>query len=221
LNLQDLIQEVRRRSDMENSGFVTDPEITNYINNSASELYDILVSRFEDYYTQLPLAFNIASGTTYTLPADFYKLRGVDKDFGGGDFASLSKFNFQERNRQNNSLSRALSRRPDVQYRIIGKELVITPTDTATGDYRLWYIPQFDKLVDLTDELDTIQGWEEYVIVDAAIKCMQKEESDVSVLLVQKQALISRIEAMANNRDAGEPESITDVYRGDGLFGDY
>ena len=40
----------------------------------------------------------------------------------------------------------------------------------------------------------------EYVITDAAIKMMQKEESDTSVLQLQKAALIRRIEAAAENR---------------------
>ena len=62
-----------------------------------------------------------------------------------------------------------------------------------------------------SDILDGISGFDEYVIVDAAIKAMQKEESDVSVLMAQKEALKRRIEAAAANRDAGEPESVSDI----------
>lgn len=58
---------------------------------------------------------------------------------------------------------------------------------------------------------DGISGWLEYVITDAAIKAGQKEESDVSVLLAQKAALIRRVEAAAENRDAGNPATIADV----------
>ena len=57
---------------------------------------------------------------------------------------------------------------------------------------------------------DGISGWTEYMIVDAAIKCMQKEESDASVLMAQKQGLIARIEAAAANRDAGNPAVVSD-----------
>ena len=52
------------------------------------------------------------------------------------------------------------------------------------------------------------------MIIDAAIKCLIKEESDVQVLLMQKKQVLDRIEAMAANRDAGEPERVTDVYAG-------
>jgi hypothetical protein len=58
---------------------------------------------------------------------------------------------------------------------------------------------------------DGVSGWLEYVITDAAIKALQKEESDVSVLMAQKMALIKRIEAAAENRDAGMPAQVADV----------
>lgn len=58
---------------------------------------------------------------------------------------------------------------------------------------------------------DGVSGWLEYVITDAAIKALQKEESDTTTLQFQKQALIKRIEAAAENRDAGSPATIADV----------
>jgi hypothetical protein len=58
---------------------------------------------------------------------------------------------------------------------------------------------------------DGVSGWTEYIIVDAAIKAMQKEESDVTVLQQQKMALIQRIEAAAANRDAGNPMTVSDT----------
>jgi hypothetical protein len=58
---------------------------------------------------------------------------------------------------------------------------------------------------------DGVSGWLEYVITDAAIKAMQKEESDVSVLMAQKAALVARIIAAAENRDAGNPATVADV----------
>lgn len=58
---------------------------------------------------------------------------------------------------------------------------------------------------------DGISGWLEYVVTDAAIKMMQKEESDTSTLQLQKAALIRRIESAAENRDAGSPATIADV----------
>ena len=62
-----------------------------------------------------------------------------------------------------------------------------------------------------TSLVDGVNGWEEYITIDAAIKAMQKEESDCSILGAQKAAIIRRIEAEAENRDAGSPPVVADV----------
>lgn len=66
--------------------------------------------------------------------------------------------------------------------------------------------------------IDGVSGWEEYIIVDAALKAMGKEESDVSLLAQQKMAMIKRLADMAENRDAGNPATVSDVQNyGNGL----
>jgi hypothetical protein len=87
----------------------------------------------------------------------------------------------------------------------------MVPTDSATGTYRLWYVPVYTPLVSDSDTIDGVNGWEEYVIVDAAIKMLAKEESSTTHLDQQKQALIDRVEQMAQNRDMDQPEVIADV----------
>jgi hypothetical protein len=202
--------QAKQRADMVNSNFVSPSEWIAMINLSWKELYDILVAKFEDYYTAPPLTFTVTAGNTAPLPLDFYKMRGLDYALSGSDFYPLEKFTFLERNnRSRGTLYQGLY--PTVKYRIYGDEILFTPDDGATGSYRLWYIPRATDLTTETDTLDGVNGWEEYVIVDAAIKALQKEESDVSVLMAQKQALLLRINDMAQNRDAGSPEKVTDV----------
>ena len=215
VTLTSLILQVRQRANMEGSGFIDDTvELPAYINASAAELYDVLVSRFEDYYsTSLPVT--IATGNTAPLPADFYKLVGLDL-FVGGYTVTVHPFNFIERNKFNRPIQRP--RFSPVRYRIMGQNLLLTPPDLAPGSYTIWYVPRFTNLVLGTDTLDTLQNWTDYVVVDAAIKCLVKEESDVSVLLMEKAALLKRIESMAANRDAGEPLTVSDV---SGDWGNY
>lgn len=67
---------------------------------------------------------------------------------------------------------------------------------------------------------DGISGWLEYVVVDAAIKCMQKEESDTRVLERQRQGLEKRINDSAANRDAGSPATVVDTTR-TGMWDDF
>ena len=64
--------------------------------------------------------------------------------------------------------------------------------------------------------LDTVmhylcEGWEEYAVIDAAIKCLEKEESNVETLMRDKEMMRVRIGDVAIERDAGTPFRVTDV----------
>lgn len=217
MTLSELITAARQRADMVNSTFIQDAEWTSYINSSYAELYDILVSRFEDYYTAIQ-SFTISSGNTYNLPAALYKIRGLDFSLSSDSWATVRKYNFDERNRVDNSQARTLRGNFDRQYRVMGSKLYILPEGNAAGTYRLWYIPRYTPLVNTTDEASDVLDFEEYIVVDAAIKALIKEESDTQVLMVIKQQLKDRIEAMAANRDT-QPERIADVTSSEaGLF---
>ncbi len=62
-----------------------------------------------------------------------------------------------------------------------------------------------------TQTMDWINGWEEYVVVDAAIKILGKEESDATTMGARKAALVGRIASIAENRDQGAPGKTVDV----------
>jgi len=215
VTLAQLRTRIRERCDMEHSDFISDSELLTYINQSYGELYEIIVSRFSDYFTE-DTAETIATGSSViTLPTDFFKLKGVDKSLGGGDYQTLTQFRFNERNSRNRNYRR-LSQYPlGLQYRIVGNEIRIEPKDSAPGDYRLWYTPMFTKLVDETDTIEDYNGWSEYVVIDASIKCLAKEESSTTHLMSEKKAILERIEEMASDRDIGEPDRISDTYSTD------
>ena len=220
--LAQLKTRARERSDMENSTFISDSELLSYINASHAELYDILVSKFEDYYT-IKTTTTVATGaSTITLPSDFYKLRGVDFQLDTNTWVAVGKFNFIERNVLNRSIVRRGAGFRETQYRVIGGEIQIEPEDSAHGEYRIWYTPLPTLLSADTDTVDGINGWEEYIVIDAAIKMLAKEESSTTHLEREKAAMLERIETMAANRDSGQPEKISDTtntfYDSDALF---
>lgn len=199
---------VRQIADMENSAFVTDSELTSYINDSAKKLYDILVSTNEDYNT-LVLSFSITSGNTSALPSDCYKVRGIDYQ-SASDWIPLRRYQFTER--QNLNLN-TRSSRVDVKYRVIKDSIYILPEDRATGSYRLWYVPELADLSLDADTLDGKNGFEEYVILDAGMKCKIKEESDTKELMQARNEALNRVTTMAQERDYGGPDRIADVRR--------
>lgn len=211
VTLLQLKTRAREKADMVNSQFVSDSELLSYINNSYSELYDILVSRFEDYYTEETSVTISPGSSTIPVPNDFYKLRGLDRNQSGNSYYSVHKYNWKARNRRNNQLYRTSFGRLDLSYRLVKDSIRILPEDSAPGTYRLWYIPTYTPLAADTDVLDGVNGFDEYIVIDVAMKMLLKEESDVSVLIAQKKAMMQRIEEMSQQRDADNPEVISDV----------
>lgn len=216
VTLAELKEQSRQRADMENSEFISDSELTSYINASLAELHDLLIASYCDDYMMEEYNFASDGTLSYALPADFYKLRGVDVKRGPtGQWATVKRFNFNRRNEQQNAYAWNLLGLPYIEYRLVGSNLRFNRTPDNELNFRIFYHPRLAKLAADTDAYDDVNGFAEYVVVDVAIKMLQKEESDVSVLMAQKEALKQRITAMAANRDANEPASITDVYSED------
>jgi hypothetical protein len=225
-----------QRADRVNSNFVTTSEWNSYINQSMFELYDILTTTFEDYFLA-PAVGLLANGTQYIFPLPdgttqffnpdtnvlftpppYYKLLGVDLALNNAvnAYVTVNKFNFIDRNRfvYPNTAS-TIYGVFNLQYRVMGGNIMFIPTPSGGQKLRLWYIPRLTELLQDTDTTYIgISGWIEYVIVKAAYYALTKEESDTSSLVMQLQALTKRIEETAANRDAGQPDTISDTNSG-------
>lgn len=190
--LEQLKTRTLRRADMENSRFIGDEsgdsELGQYINDSYGELYDLLVGKYENYYTTNSNV-TVTSGNTANLPATFYKLIGVDRALNGSsDFYPIKSFDFL--NRSTFSENDAL----------------------VAGTYRIWHVPTRTVLTDEDDETNLPNAdWEEFIVLSAAIKCLNKEETDSSALGAEKAGMERRLEAIAVHRDAGSSDKIVDV----------
>lgn len=221
VTLLDLKDRAREAADMENSTFISDSELTKYINQSLQKLYDLLISAYgqERYYNE-----EIISLTTntdkYDLPDDFYSLIGVDLILSPNpDYKSnaitLEPYMFQERNRYVNSYLTAdqVDGTIRMRYRLKGDVIHLIPQPSGFNSLRLHYIPVMEKLASDSDEFDGVNGWEEYAILDTAIKMMRKEEGDTSDLRADRADIENKLISMASDRDAGMPQRITDVAR--------
>ena len=200
LQLRDLS---KQEADMVNSQFVSDSEWNRYINQSYFELYDLLISKYgDDYYIKNPPYTFVTDGVNYlfALPTDFYKLTGADLALSNTNdsWVTLHRFNMSDRNRYAVPNFQSFYGITNMRYRLSGNNLWITPIPAANQTIRVWYVPRMVELSADGDVADGVSGWLEYVVVDAAIKAKDKQESDVSVLMARKAALISRIEAMGS-----------------------
>ena len=221
VTLTTLLSRVRTRADMVGSLFVTDSELTAFLNASLDELYDLVLQKFgDDYYVSSSSITTVAGTSSYALPSGFYKLLGVDLTIGG-EVRDLKRFEFKERNLHRNSTG-LVGPTDAPRYRLEGSNLRLYPAPQSVMSGTLWYVPQRTQLSSGSDTVDFPGGWEEYAVIDAAIKALVKEESDPAALIAAKADMLRRIEQAATNRDAGEPERVADVQVYDGfVWGDH
>jgi hypothetical protein len=245
MSLFELRLRSQQTADRVNSSFVGTDEWNSFIRLAMYELYDLLMTSYEDYFAQ-SMAFIATDGTTanYPLPDGatnylggtyggttgtpapaFYKLAGVDLNVNTSTITpsrvSLLRFDFIKRNTYvyPNSTS-TIYGVYNMRYRIMGNNINIIPTPAGSQNLVLWYSPKLASLLKDTD-CTTIgtSGWLRYVIARTAKYALDKEEgSDTSKLTEEVAFLKIRIEQASQNRDAGQADTISET-RTDSVYG--
>jgi hypothetical protein len=221
----------QEKADRVNSQFVTKPEWNKFINLAMYELYDLLITVYEDYYIADPAyiqlngessfalpngsnTFKNAAGTDF-IPRPYYKMMGVDLSISPGTqgWVTINKYNFIDRNKYlYPNTGSTIYGVYNLLYRVLGNRIHFIPTPSGAQNIRLHYIPRLRELLKDTDPSDiSISGWIQYVIVRAAKYALDKEESDTGKLDQELLFLKKRIEETAINRDAGLPDKISNT----------
>ena len=196
----------RERADMVNSSFITDSELNGYISASYAELYDILVQSGLLYFTPTAQTITGNGSETYAVPSGYYGTVRVDRQ-EGSNFYPLQEYMITERHvHENGGGSEARV------YSAQGSNISLLPAPSS-GTYRHIYIPAPVDLTASADSttIDGVSGWEEYIVVDAARKMLQKEESSTTGVERDLLRLKERIEEMAQNRAWSTPRRVVDV----------
>jgi hypothetical protein len=245
MSLGELRLRCQQRADRVNSNFVVNSEWNYFIRLAMYELYDILMTSYEDWFASSYVTIQ-TNGTTqnYPLPDGatnylggsytgtsgtpapaFYKLAGMDLNVNTSTITpsrvSLLRFDFIKRNQYvyPNSTS-TIYGVYNMRYRIMGNNINIIPVPAGGQNLIAWYSPRLKGLLQDTD-ITTIgvSGWLDYVIVRAAKYALDKEEgTDTSKLDTEILFLKTRIEQASQNRDAGIPDTISET-RSDSIYG--
>lgn len=243
MSLYELRLRSQQTSDRIGSQFVNTSEWNAFLRLAMYELYDLLITSYEDLFASQYVFINtngtvqnypIPDGCTNYLggsypggsgtPAQaFYKLAGMDLGINTSNNAwvTLLKYDFIERNKYvyPNSTS-TIYGVYNMRYRLMGDFINIIPTPSGNQQIRMWYSPKLPALLSDTD-VTTLgySGWLRYPIVRAAKYALDKEEgSDTSKLDAELIFLKQRIEQSSQNRDAGVPDTISNT-RQDPLYG--
>lgn len=206
------------RADMYNTQFISLPEANSYISNSYKALYDLLSQKFGDeYFSSSTYTWTTQQNLQlYPLPADFFKSTLVEVSLNPSDptaWTTLKRFNKIQQNLLNFPNVYTYWGFTNLRYRFTGNYLQIVPVTIGGQTIRMWYTPRSNILMQDTDVLDGISGWEDYVILDAARKMLLKQEQDTTELVNEMGSIVARIESAAENRDVAEPETVSDSRR--------
>lgn len=210
--LANLRTRVRERANMENSTFVSDSELNRYINYSINDLRDkMIIKTGEEYFADTGTITLVDGTEEYNLPADFYKV--ISCQIKGNDdlYYPMKRFEYSE---MNDFAGPQYLGRADIRFRVRSDKLIINPTQGIGGrEIRLVYVPLPPELGIDADTLDGFNGWDEYVVLLSAIKCLQKEEQDVSDLKQELMVMDARMDKMMDNRDHSQPARVQDTAR--------
>lgn len=203
-----MLQDVRQRTNMENSTFVTDAEITEYLNQAIAELYSrIAFSQGQPHYRSSTV-YTVTSATPIqALPSDFWVVQEVTATMNG-QTGAIYPFTVAE----HGALSSGGAFAPflPVRYRIQAGNIEWRPAN-QTFTSTLYYAAAPPRLVNPADTLDGFAGYEMVAIFQACGDVRVKEESDPAAFFSERDRRIALVEKLAAVRDAANPERVNDV----------
>ena len=213
VTLLQLRDSAKDRSDMTGSTRVPDPQWNEYINKSKDRLYDLLIAAYDsEYYTISALINVVANIDTYALPSDFYKTVLLECIVDTFHSYPLKKFNFGSKN--NAVYPTNFNRYGNyIRYREVKDNIIFHPVPIVNSTLKLWYIPLATNLVADGDLLKGFNGWEEYIILDVAIKAARNEETDTKDLERDRKLLKDELVEMAENRNVNQTSKIQNTER--------
>lgn len=215
--LEQLRDRVRQCANMEDDGdFITDSELSSYINESVAELYDlILETESGEVFVKNHTIPEQVGTYSYRLNSDFYKLASVHYHTGGRYY---SAYNTDPRRFAEHAANPPEETAPLYYLRfdpVTGvKDLFVFP-EVDENNLAITYMPYCPQMSNDDDTWDGFNGWEEYAVVSAAIKCLEKQEQDTAAYQMRLQRLEKRIRSQSAYMDAGLPDIIQRVSRRD------
>lgn len=193
----DLRTQIIARANMETCNFGTDTtELNSNMAHSFRRAWDLIIAAHEDYTLKVTSPFTLTTSVNYvdlssSVATDFYKPRILER-LDGTVYNKVEYFNVANKDYVVG---------PAYMLYGVGPTLRVEPADEAEGTYRLWYLylpawPSSD-----TPAIPDINGLvEQFIIADCAAKLKDKEESDPSLLISERDNVAAMIAKMAPGR---------------------
>jgi hypothetical protein len=194
------------RADQTNSpAFDFTNEIKPWVRQSCAQLYEVMVSRWVDYYVVARPLSLLAGQQSYSLPVDFRAMQEVYA------LQNLGKIRVPLR-----VMDSAQSMgRGGMTYKIYRGQIYFGMSIEA--DYpnaiEFYYTPQWQGPLTDYSTIDSVlpNGWEEWVVLDVMQKMHTKMRLPIDAIEMAKQEQAHRLEVASSVRD-GEAPMMQDTY---------
>jgi hypothetical protein len=218
--LTNLIADVRNRTNMENSTFVTDAEITELINQELALLHGrMTMAEGQPHFRSSTVYSLTTSSTSGNLPSDFWRVMRVIS-LADGVYRDMTPFMEGERAMLLNAQSGTMATLDGPKYRLAGDTIEFLPV-TQSFSATLYYVRSSPRLSAGSDTTDGFNGYEMAAVYGACAAIREKEEGNPGYFASLKSDVYKLVDSLAASRDASHPERVTDVTGGLGMVGDW
>lgn len=213
-----LMTDVRLATDTVGDNNISDAYLLTLIDRSYGKLYRQIATQYQGYFEVEDSSTNLVSGQrTYSLPADFMHLKGVDV-VEGTERTSLRAIQFGDRNKLSND-PRFIPQRPvmlrtNLAYFLQGDSLRIEPPPQITNQLIITYVPRPARITDSADTFDVIAGFDSFIVYDASISVLAKQERDTANMIQLRQDALQDIIRVVTPRITGDSVMVRDEFFG-------
>lgn len=217
-----LMTDIRRLTDTESDANISDAYLLTLVDRSYNKLYRKVATRYAGFFDVENSSTSLVVGQrTYALPADFMHLRGVDIVIGG-ERASLKRIGFGERNTQTSDPRfvpfRLERQRTNYGYFTQKDNLRIEPLPSTTEQLIITYVPRPVRISNSSTTFDVISGFDDFIIYDAAIQVLAKQERDPMVYGQLRADALAMVIETCTPRETGDAIQVRDEYFSNGTF---
>lgn len=211
VTLSDIRTRVRERGEFLDPYF-TDASLNRLINDGVAAFWDFVITLDSEWETIASTTnITVVPGTkAYSLPSNFYVLKGVDLVDQSTVTGRITMESFQHQERNDAPLTAAADKYC-ARWRLKAGKLEFMPTPTWSGTVELLYIPTAPNLSSDSSTIDSRNLWTEWIILYCLIHCGIKEEQSVSGWVRLQKETEVRISSIRRHNQAS-PKTVVDVY---------
>jgi len=194
------------RGGYERSSDITPTVANELINDALVESQNLIVQRWDDYYTKASTPFPTVAGTqAYALPSDFYKLRKVEVLISGQAADPRARWQRIYPISVDDTHRRMILVAKKYKYWPALGQINLYPCPEVVETVRVFYIPLPAQLVLDTDTVEFDTPIEQKLVLHIALRdALDRQDLPTQQIEGKIAALVAQVRTNSDH-DAGEP----------------